>query len=81
MDFKYRVVTEVASVEGLKKTLRGEDILFETNNFLKARKECIEWAAWDDIFVRVTNRYGAEKFTCDGSYEAETRYPKTVAAM
>ena len=78
---KYRVVTEVSSLNNPPVTpYKGLHILFETNNFQKARKECIEWAAYDDILVSVVNVYENVKFTCDGAYEAETRYPKTVEA-
>jgi hypothetical protein len=60
---------------------RGRQVLVETNNYQTARKECIEWAAWDDIQVEVLGAHGQVKFTCAGAYEAETRYPKTVDAM
>lgn len=76
--FKYQVVTDVSSLEDPKKNDFGEDILFETNNFQIARKECIEWADFDDIVVRVRNKYLVEKFKCNGYAEANSRYPKTV---
>ena len=80
-DFKYEVVTEVSSQENPRRNWLGLEILFETNNFQKARKECIEWAAYDDIPVRVVRRVGAGghvKFKCDGYHEAISRYPKTA---
>jgi hypothetical protein len=78
---KYRVVTEVSSLDDPELDLHGRHILFTSNNFQKARKEAIEWAAYDDIEVLVINQYGSVKFTCDGYSEAETRYPKTVDAL
>ena len=79
--FTYRVVTECSSKEDAKVDDRGRQILVETNNYQTARKECIEWAAWDDIFVEVLGVYGQVKFTCDGASEAYNRYPKTAEAV
>jgi hypothetical protein len=79
--FTYRVVTECSSKEDAKVDDRGRQVLLETNNYLVARKECIEWAAYDDIVVQVLGAHGQVKFTCDGASEAETRYPKTVDKM
>jgi hypothetical protein len=79
--FKYRVVTECSSNEEAKIDDHGRQVLLETNNYQVARKECIEWAAYDDIQVQVLGRWGQVKFTCDGAYEAETRYPKTVDSL
>jgi len=79
--FTYRVVTDHSSKDDAKLMEDGRQILVETNNYLVARRECIEWAAYDDILVQVLRPWGAVKFTCDGAYEAETRYPKTVDAM
>lgn len=79
--FTYRVVTECSSKEDAKVDDRGRQILLETNNYQQARRECIEWAAYDDIQVEVLGAYGQVKFDCCGAYEAETRYPKTVDAM
>jgi hypothetical protein len=79
--FTYRVVTECSSKEDALLMEDGRQILFETNNYQVARKECIEWAAWDDILVEVLGAYGQVKFACTGAYEAETRYPKTAAAV
>jgi len=78
--FTYRVVTECSSAEGTKMMDDGRQILFETNNYLKARKECIEWAAYDDILVQVLRPWGAVKFSCDGAEEAFRRFPKTAEA-
>lgn len=74
--FKYRVVTECSSLEGTKMMDDGRQILVETNNYQAARKECIEWAAFDDILVEVLGPYGQIKFACDGYSEAEDRYPR-----
>jgi hypothetical protein len=79
--FKYRVVTDHSSSEQAKVDDRGRQVLVETNNYQVARRECIEWAAYDDIQVEVLGAYGQVKFTCDGAYEAETRYPKTAAMV
>lgn len=79
--FTYRVVTQFSSAEDTKMMDDGRQILFETNNYLKARKECIEWAAYDDIMVQVLGPWGAEKFSCDGYSEATSRYPKTAVAV
>ena len=76
--FTYRVVTEVSSKEDAKLMEDGRQILFETNNYQTARKECIEWAAYDDILVQVLRPWGSVKFTCDGASEAYDRYPKTA---
>jgi len=75
---KYRVVTEVSSIEDAELDLYGRQILFKTNNFLEARRECIEWAAYDDIEVLVINQFGSKKFSCMGAGEAYNRYPKTA---
>jgi len=79
--FTYRVVTEVSSKEDAKLMEDGRQILFETNNYQVARKECIEWAAYDDILVQVLRPWGAVKFSCDGYSEATSRYPKTAEAV
>jgi hypothetical protein len=76
--FTYRVVTECSSKEDAKLMDDGRQILFETNNYQTARKECIEWAAYDDILVEVLRPWGSVKFTCDGAGEAFDRYPKTA---
>ena len=76
--FTYRVVAEVSSKDDAKLMDDGRQILFETNNYQKARKECIEWAAYDDILVQVLRPWGAVKFSCDGASEAYDRYPKTA---
>ena len=76
--FTYRVVTECSSKEDAKLMGDGRQILFETNNYQAARKECIEWAAYDDILVQVLRPWGAVKFTCTGATEAYDRYPKTA---
>ena len=79
--FTYRVVTESSSKEDAKTMEDGRQILVETDNYQTARKECIEWAAYDDILVQVLRPWGAVKFACNGAYEAETRYPKTAALV
>jgi len=79
--FTYRVVTEVSSKEDAEYTEDGLQILLATNNFQQARKECIEWAAYDDIHVVVLGAYGQEKFACGGYSEAFERYPKTAEAV
>jgi hypothetical protein len=76
--FTYRVVTEYSSNEDAKRDDRGRQVLVETNNYQKARRECIEWAAYDDILVEVLGEYGQIKFTCTGASEAFDRYPKTA---
>jgi len=76
--FTYRVVAECSSKEDAKLMDDGRQILFETNNYQKARRECIEWAAYDDILVEVLRPWGAVKFTCTGAAEAFDRYPKTA---
>ena len=79
--FKYRVVTEISSLEDAELLADGRQILFETNNYQTARKECIEWAAYDDILVHVINQFGSSKFSCDGASEAYDRFPKTAEAV
>lgn len=78
---KYRVVTETSSAEDVKLMEDGRQILFETNNFQQARKECIEWAAYDDIYVEIVKQWGNKKFSCNGYQEATERYPKTAAGV
>ena len=80
MPYKYRVVTEVSSLEDTNTDVFGRQILLTTNNYQTARKECIEWAAYDDILVHVINQFGSSKFSCDGANEAFDRYPKTAEA-
>ena len=76
--FTYRVVTECSSKEDTKPMDDGRQILVETNNYQTARKECIEWAAYDDILVQVLRPWGSVKFMCEGAAEAFDRYPKTA---
>jgi hypothetical protein len=78
MIYKYRVITECSSKEDAELDVFGRQILLTTNNYQTARKECIEWAAYDDILVRVVNQFGSTKFTCEGASEAFDRYPKTA---
>ena len=78
MPYKYRVVTEFSSKEDCDVDNFGRQVLVTTNNYQTARKECIEWAAYDDIEVRVLNQFGSTKFTCEGAAEAYSRYPKTA---
>jgi hypothetical protein len=79
--YKYRVVTEFSSNEDAEIDDLGRQILLETNNFQQARRECIEWAAWDDILVHVLRPWGNVTFSCNGAGEAESRYPKTVDSL
>jgi hypothetical protein len=81
MPYKYRVVTEVSSKEDADVDFLGRQVLLTTNNFQTARKECIEWAAYDDILVCVVNQFGSTKFVCNGAAEAYDRYPKTAEAV
>jgi len=77
--FKYRVVTDVSSKEDAEIDEQGRQILLKTNNYLTARKECIQWAAWDDIQVWLLGPYGQTLWDCDGASEAFDRFPKTAA--
>jgi len=81
MPYKYRVVTEASSMDDAVTDVFGRQILLTTNNYQVARKECIEWAAYDDILVQVINQFGSSKFSCDGASEAYDRYPKTAEAV
>lgn len=81
MPYKYRVVTEVSSKEDADVDFLGRQVLSTTNNFQTARKECIEWAAYDDILVHVINQFGSSKFSCDGASEAYDRFPKTAETV
>lgn len=78
MPYKYRVITECSSKEDAELDVFGRQVLLTTNNYQTARKECIEWSAYDDILVRVVNQFGSTKFTCEGASEAYDRYPKTA---
>lgn len=80
----YSVVTEYPPMDNLPTLIDGKYIIFQSKNFLTARKECIEWAAYDDIFVEVHKGFinsdaGGVVFSCDGVREADRRYPKTSA--
>jgi hypothetical protein len=80
----YSVVSEYPPMDNLPTLIDGKYIIFQSRNFLTARKECIEWAAYDDIFVEVHKGHdgsnsGYIKFSCDGVREADRRYPKTSA--
>jgi len=81
MPYKYRVVTEVSSKEDADIDAVGRQVLLVTNNYQAARKECIEWAAYDDILVHVVDQFGYPKFACDGASEAYDRYPKIAEAV
>jgi hypothetical protein len=81
MPYKYRVVTEVSSKEDAPVDVLGRQVLLTTNNFQQARRECIEWAAYDDILVYVVDQFGLAKFVCNGYSEAYDRYPKTAEAV
>jgi hypothetical protein len=81
MPYKYRVVTEVSSKEDADVDFLGRQVLLTTNNFQTARKECIEWAAYDDILVHVINQFGSSKFSCHGASEAYDRFPKTAETV
>ena len=72
---KYRIVIEMETAE-LQAAGEELQILFETNNYQKARRECIELAQMLNAYVEVLSPRGSAKFTCDGYIEAETRYPK-----
>jgi hypothetical protein len=76
--YKYRVVTDVSSKEDAKLDAQGRQILLETNNYQVARKECIQWAAYDDIQVWMLGRWGQTIWDCDGASEAFGRFPKTA---
>jgi hypothetical protein len=78
MPYKYKVITEVSSKEDAETDVFGRQVLLITNNYQTARKECIEWAAYDDILVTVVNQFSSVKFSCDGASEAYDRYPKTT---
>lgn len=76
--FKYRVVTDSSSAEHVEIDSQGRQILFVTNNYQTARKECIEWAAYDDIQVWLLGPLGQKLWDCDGAAEAFGRFPKTA---
>ena len=78
MPYKYRVITECSSKEDCDLDVFGRQVLLITNNYQTARRECIEWAAYDDILVCVVDQFGSAKFTCDGASEAFGRFPKTA---
>ena len=76
--YKYRVVTDVSSKEDAELDAQGRQILLETNNYQTARKECIQWAAYDDIQVWMLGSLGQTIWDCDGASEAFGRFPKTA---
>jgi hypothetical protein len=78
--YKYRVVTDVSSLEDALLDAQGRQILLETNNYQTARRECIQWAAYDDIQVWLLGPYGQKLWDCDGAAEAFGRFPKTAEA-
>jgi hypothetical protein len=61
---KYKVMTEVSSFDD------GRPLLHETNSLREARKECREWAEYDDIFVWVEDEEGNPIYSIDGYLEA-----------
>lgn len=78
--FRYQVVAAVSSLTDADVDSDGWQILAQSNCFRAARRECIEWAAYDDILVEVVTQ-GQVKFTCDGYLEATERYPRTCDAV
>jgi hypothetical protein len=76
--YKYTVVTDVSSKEDAKLDDQGRQILLETNNYQTARRECIQWAAYDDIQVWMLGDMGQTIWDCDGASEAFGRFPKTA---
>lgn len=78
--FRYQVVAAVSSLTDADVDSRGWQILAQSNCFRTARRECIEWAAYDDILVRVVKQAQVE-FSCDGYLEATERYPRTCDAV
>jgi hypothetical protein len=60
---KYQVMTEVSSFDD------GRPLLFETNSLAEAKRECREWAEWDDIHVWVESS-GKQVYSIDGYREA-----------
>jgi len=76
--FKYRVVTDISSMENAEIDEQGRQILLKTNNYETARKECIQWAAYDDIQVWLLGPHGQKLWDCDGAAEAFGRFPKTA---
>jgi hypothetical protein len=56
----YKVMTEVSSFED------GRPLLHETDDIKAARRECREWAEWDDIFVWVEDRDGKVVYSKNG---------------
>jgi hypothetical protein len=72
------VITEVSSKEDAETDIFGRQVLMTTNNYQTARKECIEWAAYDDILVYVVDQFGSVKFSCNGASEAFDRFPRTA---
>ena len=75
---KYQVVTDVSSEEDAEIDTEGRQILLKTNNYETARKECIQWAAHDDIQVWLLGKYGQKLWDCNGAAEAFGRFPKTA---
>jgi hypothetical protein len=78
---KYRVVTEVSSMEDAELDHRGRQILFETDDFQQALKECVEWSDWDDIKVLIINQANKTLFVCSGAGEAWERFSDILEAV
>ena len=58
------------------------DVLHECNNLAEARRETVEWAAYDDIEVTLMNVATAEEvMTVDGYADANRRFPKLASKV
>jgi hypothetical protein len=52
-------------------------ILHECDNRAEAKRECVEWAAYDDIMVTViVVATGEEWMSVDGYGDANNRFPR-----
>ena len=60
---KYQVMTEVSSFDD------GRGLLHVTNSLAEAKRECREWAEWDDIYVWVEKDHKCV-YSIDGYLEA-----------
>lgn len=60
---KYQVMTEVSSFDD------GRPLLFATNSLAEAKRECREWAEYDDIYVWVEKDHKCV-YSIDGYLEA-----------
>ena len=58
------------------------EVLHECNSLAEARRETVEWAAYDDIEVTLMNVFTADEvMTVDGYGDAHARFPRLASKV